>query len=108
MKTTLVAALVACVSERVQTKTRRFLAGLSQDELEFLAEFQGCRVLESSGLKFSGLDCWELDERLDRFQRLRVKRSKQGFDDQEQKMILLREYLRRAGTREKARVSQLA
>jgi hypothetical protein len=92
----------------MQTKTRRFLAGLSSDELQFLAEFQGCRVLDSCVLDSCGLDGWGLNERLDRFQRLRVKRSEPGFDDQAQKMILLREYLRRAGAQEQSRVSQPA
>ena len=98
MRTSLVAALVACANRPMQTRTRRFLAGLSADELQFLAEFQGCCVLESGALQ----------ERIDRFQRLRVRRSKLGSADQEQKMILLMEYLRRAGAPEPARAGQAA
>jgi hypothetical protein len=93
LRTTLVAALVACANRPMQTRTRRFLAGLSADELQFLAEFQGCCILESG----------ELDGRIDRFQRMRVRRSTLGSADQEQKMILLLEYLRRAGAPERAR-----
>ena len=98
MRTTLVAALVACASRRMQTRTRRFLGGLSADELQFIAEFQGCCILDSG----------ELDERIDRFQRLRVRRSRLGCVDQERKMILLVEYLRRAGVPERARAGQAA
>ena len=98
MRTSLVAALAACASCRMQSRTRRFLAGLSADELQFLAEFQGCSVLESGALS----------ERIDRFQRLRVRRSQLGSADQEQKMILLLEYLRRAGAPEAARAGQPA
>jgi hypothetical protein len=93
LRTTLVAALVACANRPMKARTRRFLAGLSADELQFLAEFQGCCILESG----------ELDGRIDRFQRMRVRRSTLGSADQEQKMILLLEYLRRAGAPERAR-----
>jgi hypothetical protein len=82
----------------MQGKTRRFLAGLSADELQFLAEFQGCCVLESG----------DLEERIERFQRLRVRRSKLGSADQEQKMILLLEYLKRAQVPERARAGHAA
>ena len=98
MRTTLVAALASCANHRTQAKTRRFLVGLSADELQFLAEFQGCSVLESGAL----------NERIERFQRLRVRRSRQGFADQEQKMILLLEYLRRANAPEPSRAGQAA
>ncbi|MGO9256202.1 MAG: hypothetical protein ACLQU1_07875 [Bryobacteraceae bacterium] len=46
MRRTLVAALVSCAGEEARTRLRRFLAGLSADELEFLAGFQGARILE--------------------------------------------------------------
>ena len=98
MRTTLEAALIACASRRMQAKTRRFLAGLSADELQFLAEFQGCCVLDSG----------ELNERIYRFQRLRVRRSGMGSADQEQKMILLVEYLQRAGAPERSRAGKAA
>ncbi len=103
MRTTLVAALVACASRGMQIRTRRFLAGLSADELQFLAEFQGCCVLESGRL-----ECTPLAQRIERFQRLRVRRSSLGSADQEQKMILLLEYLQRAGTPQYARTGQAA
>ena len=47
-RNTLVAALVACSDETVKTRARRFLLGLSCDELQFIAEFLGACILESS------------------------------------------------------------
>jgi hypothetical protein len=76
----------------VQARTARFLAGLSEDELRFIAEFQGCRILEPA----------ELDDWIERFPRTRTRRSKPALADFEQKMILLLEYLRRAGAAEPA------
>ena len=49
MRTTLVAALVACANTSLKPKARRFLMGLSSDELQFIAEFIGACILESSG-----------------------------------------------------------
>ena len=46
MRRTLVSALVSCANQDGRTRVRRFLAGLSADELEFLAGFQGARILE--------------------------------------------------------------
>jgi hypothetical protein len=47
-RNTLVAALVACSDDTVKTRARRFLLGLSCDELQFIAEFLGSCILESS------------------------------------------------------------
>ena len=47
-RNTLIAALVACSDETVKTRARRFLLGLSCDELQFIAEFLGACILESS------------------------------------------------------------
>ena|ERR1035438_366907 len=47
-RSSLVAALVSCVESPRTTRTRRFLPGLSSDELQLIAEFLGCRILESS------------------------------------------------------------
>jgi hypothetical protein len=46
MRRTMVAALTSCACEKARSRLRRFLAGLSADELEFLAGFQGARILE--------------------------------------------------------------
>lgn len=46
MRRTLVAALVSCAGEETKLRLLRFLAGLSADELQFLAGFQGARILE--------------------------------------------------------------
>ena len=47
MRNSLVAALVACADQPLKAKARRFLAGLSSDELQFIAEFLGSSILES-------------------------------------------------------------
>ena len=40
MRSTLVVALVSCVDGEFRNKARRFLAGLSCDELQFIAEYR--------------------------------------------------------------------
>jgi len=45
---TLVAALVSCADRPLKPKARRFLTGLSFDELQFIAEFLGACILEST------------------------------------------------------------
>ena len=44
----LIVALVACSHETVKPRARQFLLGLSCDELQFIAEFLGACILESS------------------------------------------------------------
>jgi len=75
----------------VKTKARRFLAGLSSDELQFIAEFLGSCILESQAR--SARDRAELAERIARFQEARRVRARKLARDQELKMILLLEYL---------------
>jgi len=91
VRNALVAALTSCADRPV--RVRRFLSGLSSDEMQFIAEFLGTCVLES------GRKCCsraQLAERIEEFQRAR--RSGGGWsEDQEHKMILLLEYLRRDG-----------
>ena len=48
MRNLLVAALAACAETPLRPKARRFLAGLSYDELQFIAEFFGGCILETS------------------------------------------------------------
>ena len=87
----LVTALTACTENPFRTKARRFLLGLSADELQFIAEFIGSLILESE------MRCRcsraELARQVAEFQRNRERRS--SLDDH--KMILLLEYLCRSG-----------
>jgi hypothetical protein len=75
VRNSLVAALVACADQRMKSKARRFLAGLSSDELQFIAGFLGSCILESQG----HCDRSAPDRKLSA--------------DQQLKMILLFEYL---------------
>ena len=79
MRSALVTALLACSDSSLRIKARRFLLGLSSDELQFIAEYLGARILESAapGQHSVGY-CSETP-------------------DQDHKMILLLEYLRRSG-----------
>ncbi len=80
MRSALVAALTGCVELPWKARTRRFLRGLSYDELQFIAEYFGAKILASA----SGV-CGDS---------LRIPRSS---EDAELKMILLLEYLGFAG-----------
>jgi hypothetical protein len=76
----LVTALAACANSRPSRwRTRRFLTGLSSDELQFIAECLGSGILSSSGC------C------------LRAQNNRPRSRDQEHKMILLVEFLGRSG-----------
>jgi hypothetical protein len=86
----LVTALVACAGGNVRSRARRFLLGLSADELQFLAEFLGSCILESSDDSNRAAQMVQLYQA--RFARETCRRS-----DHEHKMILLREYLDRTG-----------
>ncbi len=77
MRNSLVAALVACAEQPKKSKARRFLAGLSSDELQFIAGFLGSWILESQGPCASD----------------RSAGAGKLSADQELKMILLLEYL---------------
>ena len=79
MRIALVTALLACSDSSLKAKARRFLQGLSSDELQFIAEYLGGCILESVGpCQGSAGYCPETP-------------------DQDHKMILLLEYLRRSG-----------
>lgn len=73
-------------------KTRQFLLGLSNDELQYIAEFLGCCILES--------------ERPYEWNRSQLSKGIQRFDhsqkssvpDRQHKMILLLEFLCRCNT----------
>lgn len=95
MRNTLVAALVACANTPMKFRARRFLLGLSSDELQFIAEYFGACILASG----DGAACGDTDlaGRIGRFQRHVAGRK---AADRELKLILLREYLCRAGVQE--------
>ena len=92
MRNTLVAALVACADRPMKFRARRFLLGLSSDELQFIAEYFGACILASG----DGSACGdtELAGRIIQFQRYAEARK---AADRELKLILLREYLCHAG-----------
>ena len=98
MRSTLLAALVGCAERSRKLTARRFLAGLSADELQFIAEFLGACVLESPPV--CGCSRAELGDRISRFQLLRYGGPQCSSDDQAHKMILLLEYLCRSGFRQ--------
>ena len=95
MRNSLVAALVACADRPLKSEAQRFLSGLSSDELQFIAGFLGSCVLESpvGGARTRA----ELAERIANFQQSRTRHARLRSPDQELKMILLLEYLCRAG-----------
>lgn len=90
MRTALISAIAACAEQRFQKKARKFLLGLSTDELQYIAEFLGACVLESMGP--AGLTRPELAYGIAQFDQVR-RAGEDCFGDQEHKMILLLEYL---------------
>jgi hypothetical protein len=96
VRATLLSALCACVADRKKPTARRFLQGLSCDELEYIAEFFGACVLESRyGL---GSTRGELAEEITAFECSRRGAAPPGArPDDDHKMILLLEYLCRCG-----------
>jgi hypothetical protein len=88
-RNTMILALSAYAETGVRTHARRFLSGLSSDELQFLAEFVGACILESSGDTASAIAAVQL-------------RHCQGPEpdlqhhDREHKILVLREFLYRS------------
>jgi hypothetical protein len=80
LQNALVVGLVACAGALRRNKTRRFLHGLSLDELEFIAGFVGSRILESAEASV-GIEEYAASYSA----------------DLDLKVILLREYLSAAG-----------
>ena len=89
-RNTLVMALSACAETTLRTRARRFLMGLSADELQFIVEFVGACILESSGDLARAAESVQLHQ--SRLARASLRRC-----DHENKMILLREYMRLSG-----------
>jgi len=103
-KSTLVRALSACVEDLQKRPTRRFLQGLATDELQYIAEFLGSCILESSGrFRCSRTQLGEAIKRFDCSRRSALAETScancrsVSLQDQEHKMILLLEYLCRSG-----------
>ena len=95
MRTALVAALVSCADSPHRSRARRFVQGLSADELQFIASFLGACVLESPGDAGDSRAQWA--ERIARYQNICAGRPENGLHDREHKMIVLLEYLCRSG-----------
>ena len=96
MRNALVAALISNADRLLKPRARRFLVGLSFDELQFIAEFLGACILESTDKGRCSRS--ELAERIAQFQRGRLRCSPGCSEDQDHKMILLLEYLCRSGS----------
>lgn len=103
-KSALVRALSACVDDLQKRQTRRFLQGLAADELQYIAEFLGSCILESSGrFRCSRMQLAEAIRRFDGSRHssqadARCPHCAEGWlPDPEHKMILLLEYLCRSG-----------
>jgi len=94
VRASLVAALESCAEGPGRTQAERFLAGLSSDELQFIAEFLGACLLESA--RDRCVSRAEVADRIARYQEARACPARCSAD-QEHKMILLLEYLCRCG-----------
>ncbi|HUB82966.1 MAG TPA: hypothetical protein VMB03_29405 [Bryobacteraceae bacterium] len=92
MRSALVAALVSCADNPHKSQARRFVQGLSADELQFIAEFLGACMLDACDKPCASRAQWA--ERITRYQEALDGCSSA---DREHKMILLLEYLCRAG-----------
>ena len=94
MSVELVKALCSCVGDRRRGRARRFLQGLSADELEYIAEFLGSCILEAE--HHLGSTRGQLADDVARFERCRraaAPRHRVPRPDYDHKMILLLEYL---------------
>jgi hypothetical protein len=96
VRNALVAALVSCADRPLKFQARQFLTGLSFDELQFIAEFLGACILEST--EKGRYSRSELAGRIAEFQRGRLRCAPGCSEDQDHKMILLLEYLCRSGS----------
>ena len=87
MRKSLVAALVECAELPLKLDARRFLAGLTADELQFIADYLGFCTLESHLPAVHTRE--ELARSIDEFQ------AACPTQDGDRKSILLLEYLQR-------------
>ena len=95
VRDTLVTALVSCTDNPLQPRARQFLAGLSCDELQFIAEFVGAYILEPARQAFCSRA--QLAECIAYFQQSRGWNCPLASEDRDHKMILLLEFLCRSG-----------
>jgi hypothetical protein len=84
LRSALRAALVARAEKSVRSKVRRFVNGLSCDELQFIASFLGACILESARSTAGSV-------------RVSERWPAQMPEDRGLKMILLLEYLSKSG-----------
>jgi hypothetical protein len=84
VRNALVTALIACSDSSLKTKARRFLQGLSSDELQFIAEYLGACILETTEPCRGSAGAGPFNYCAE-------------TPDQDHKMILLLEYLRHSG-----------
>lgn len=100
-KTSLVIGISECSRDKHRNQVRRFLRGLSTDELQFIAQFLGGHILESQYQ--NGEECAlgagrERIGYLERFmQGCAPASTVQRLSDRDHKVILLQEYLSRSG-----------
>lgn len=98
-KSALMCALCAWAKHAQKRDARRFLQGLSTDELQYIAEFLGSSILESRVL--CDCDREQLAEAIEQFERVRrnhfLASRAVAAPDREHKMILVLEYLCRSG-----------
>ena len=89
-RSSLVAALSQCAQDSVRARARRFLQGLSSDELQFIAEFLGTCILAASEDLQGPADWLPLGE----FAAAGLGKPR---IDREDKIIVLREFLHHSG-----------
>ena len=97
MRSVLVAALSSCADRPLRLKARRFLDGLSCDEMQFIAEFLGSSFLEAA--QGEGKLQGDLLECVSEFQCSRRAGRSRSSDDHDHKAIVLLEFLSRSGLR---------
>ncbi len=98
MRGVLISALVGYTDRSLKARSRRFLQGLSSDELQFIAEYLGACILESAGT--ASRSRGELAIRVVQFQ---AARAHALSVDEDHKMILLLEFLCHSGLRDAMR-----
>lgn len=94
MRSTLVTALTECAENSLRSRARRFLSGLSSDELQFIADFLGACILDAGDPDVART---HVAVRLARFQTARLACCSRYPADQHHKMLVLLEFLCRAG-----------
>jgi hypothetical protein len=97
VRNSLVAALISCADSLHRVQARRFVQGLSSDELQFIAGFLGACVLDSIGQGCLSRAQWA--ERITCYQQTVARHRQPDREgcDREHKTILLLEYLGRSG-----------